>query len=210
MCGWPLLLLWGLLPGAAAGGSGRALPHQTVLDSQGKYWLSWGPRGGRLAFRLEVRTAGYVGFGFSPTGAMAAADIVVGGVAQGRPYLQVSASAPGARPGPARPRAGACAGAPGAAGVLCGGGWKPSSPPPRGPDPARSPGRSPAPLEPKAPRSSAGPGGCSGKPSPGDVGQLSVCPQRPTSQVPHIHIAWGDVAHPHSSLMGKEDDPSGT
>lgn len=100
MCGWPLLLLWGLLPGAAAGGSGRALPHQTVLDSQGKYWLSWGPRGGRLAFRLEVRTAGYVGFGFSPTGAMAAADIVVGGVAQGRPYLQVSASAPGARPGP--------------------------------------------------------------------------------------------------------------
>ncbi|XP_004401254.1 PREDICTED: DBH-like monooxygenase protein 1 [Odobenus rosmarus divergens] len=88
MCGWPLLLLWGLLPGAAAGGLGRALPHRTLLDSEGKYWLSWGPRGGRLAFRLEVRTAGYVGFGFSPTGAMAAADIVVGGVAHGRPYLQ--------------------------------------------------------------------------------------------------------------------------
>uniref|UniRef100_A0A8D1Y2D3 DOMON domain-containing protein n=1 Tax=Sus scrofa TaxID=9823 RepID=A0A8D1Y2D3_PIG len=90
MCRWPLLLLWGLLPGAAAGGSGRPLPHRTLLDPEGKYWLNWGPQGGRLAFRLEVRTAGYVGFGFSPTGAMAAADIVVGGVAHGRPYLQVS------------------------------------------------------------------------------------------------------------------------
>uniref|UniRef100_A0A8D0QG66 DOMON domain-containing protein n=1 Tax=Sus scrofa TaxID=9823 RepID=A0A8D0QG66_PIG len=88
MCRWPLLLLWGLLPGAAAGGSGRPLPHRTLLDPEGKYWLNWGPQGGRLAFRLEVRTAGYVGFGFSPTGAMAAADIVVGGVAHGRPYLQ--------------------------------------------------------------------------------------------------------------------------
>uniref|UniRef100_A0A8C5XKP2 Monooxygenase DBH like 1 n=1 Tax=Microcebus murinus TaxID=30608 RepID=A0A8C5XKP2_MICMU len=88
MCGWGLLLLWGLLPGAAAGGSGRTLPHRTVLDSEGKYWLGWGQRGSRLAVRLEVRTAGYVGFGFSPTGAMAAADIVVGGVAHGRPYLQ--------------------------------------------------------------------------------------------------------------------------
>lgn len=94
MCGWPLLLLWGLLPRAAAGGSGWPFPHRTLLDSEGKYWLSWGPRGGRLAFRLEVRTAGYVGFGFSPTGAMAAADIVVGGVARGRPYLQVRAYRP--------------------------------------------------------------------------------------------------------------------
>ena len=92
MCRWPLLLLLGLLSGAAAGGSGRPLPHRTLLDPEGKYWLNWGPQGGRLAFRLEVRTAGYVGFGFSPTGAMAAADIVVGGVAHGRPYLQVSAS----------------------------------------------------------------------------------------------------------------------
>ncbi|XP_071074766.1 DBH-like monooxygenase protein 1 isoform X2 [Dasypus novemcinctus] len=88
MCRWLLLLLWGLLPGAAAGGSGRPFPHRTALDSEGKYWLSWGRRGGRLALRLEVRTAGYVGFGFSPTGAMAGADIVVGGVAHGRPYLQ--------------------------------------------------------------------------------------------------------------------------
>lgn len=98
MCCWPLLVLWALLPRATAGDSGRTFPHRTVLDAEGKYWLRWGPRDGRLAFRLEVRTAGYVGFGFSPTGAMAAADIVVGGVAHGRPYLQVSASTPGVRP----------------------------------------------------------------------------------------------------------------
>ncbi|EAW48033.1 monooxygenase DBH like 1 [Homo sapiens] len=88
MCCWPLLLLWGLLPGTAAGGSGRTYPHRTLLDSEGKYWLGWSQRGSQIAFRLQVRTAGYVGFGFSPTGAMASADIVVGGVAHGRPYLQ--------------------------------------------------------------------------------------------------------------------------
>lgn len=90
MCGWLLLLLWALLPATATGSSGRWYPHRTVLDPEAKYWLSWGRQGGRLAFRLEVRTTGYVGFGFSPTGSMASADIVVGGVAHGRPYLQVS------------------------------------------------------------------------------------------------------------------------
>lgn len=103
MCSRPLLLLWALLPAAVAGGPGWTLPHRALLDSEGKYWLSWGPRDGRLAFRLEVHTAGYVGFGFSPTGAMASADIVVGGVADGRPYLQVSASPPGARPSEPHP-----------------------------------------------------------------------------------------------------------
>lgn len=103
MCSWPLVLLWALLPGAVAGGSGWTFPHRTLLDSEGKYWLSWGPRDDRIAFRLEVHTAGYVGFGFSPTGAMASADIVVGGVADGRPYLQVSASPPGARPSEPHP-----------------------------------------------------------------------------------------------------------
>ncbi|GAB1294986.1 DBH-like monooxygenase protein 2 [Apodemus speciosus] len=90
MCGWPLLVLWALLPATAAGSSGRSYPHRVVLDPEGKYWLRWGRQGERLAFRLEVRTNGYVGFGFSPTGTMAAADIVVGGVAHGRPYLQAS------------------------------------------------------------------------------------------------------------------------
>ena len=157
MCRWPLLLLWGLLPRAAAGGSGWPFPHRTLLDSEGKYWLSWGPRGGRLAFRLEVRTAGYVGFGFSSTGAMAAADIVVGGVARGRPYLQVSAyipscSCPAEPPaGPDSGQAGAVGGRPGPPGFLSGGGWPPSPPDPPSPSLA-SPTRCDPHLQPRSPR----------------------------------------------------------
>lgn len=150
MCRRLLLLLWTLLPCAAAGGSGRTFPHRTLLDSEGKYWLSWGPRDGRLAFRLEVRTAGYVGFGFSPTGAMAAADIVVGGVDQGRPYLQVSVSPPGAaRRAPSCPDPGGSVGA-----------GPPGPPAVSGRDGRRRPAQprarpwlrsAPAPLEPKSP-----------------------------------------------------------
>lgn len=92
-----LLLLGGPLPRApapAAGCPGAPLPHRALLDAEGQYWLRWGPRGARLAFRLEARTAGYLGLGFSPSGSMAAADLVLGGVAHGRPYLQVSRSDP--------------------------------------------------------------------------------------------------------------------
>ena len=182
MCGWPLLLLWGLLPRAAAGGPGWPLPHRTLLDSEGKYWLSWGPRGGRLAFRLEVRTAGYVGFGFSPTGAMAAADIVVGGVARGRPYLQVSANRPPCSL-PAEPPGGPDSGLAGAVGGRPG---HPAFSPaeagrrrPRGPAaPARLPLLLRSALAPRIPRP-LGLGSPAPPPGPrqaerGDPGQLSV------------------------------------
>ncbi|XP_068933477.1 DBH-like monooxygenase protein 1 [Petaurus breviceps papuanus] len=88
MCRWSLLFLWGLLPGSAPGGTGRSYPHRALLDWEGKYWLHWGHEGSTLAFRLEVQTPGYVGLGFSPTGAMTSADIVLGGVENGSPYLQ--------------------------------------------------------------------------------------------------------------------------
>ncbi|XP_032647488.1 DBH-like monooxygenase protein 1 [Chelonoidis abingdonii] len=81
------LLLWGLLLPAATAAAGR-YPHSAVLDGAAGYRLLWGHQGSSISFRLEVRTQGYVGFGLSPTGAMAAADIVVGGVARGKPYLQ--------------------------------------------------------------------------------------------------------------------------
>uniref|UniRef100_A0A8C8SW32 Monooxygenase DBH like 1 n=1 Tax=Pelusios castaneus TaxID=367368 RepID=A0A8C8SW32_9SAUR len=83
MSRWPLLL-WGLLLPTAAG---RYL-HSAVLDGAARYRLLWGHQGSRIFFRLEVRTQGYVGFGLSPTGGMASADIVLGGVAKGKPYLQ--------------------------------------------------------------------------------------------------------------------------
>uniref|UniRef100_A0A8C8AKU6 Monooxygenase DBH like 1 n=1 Tax=Otus sunia TaxID=257818 RepID=A0A8C8AKU6_9STRI len=63
-------------------------PHSAVLDGAAAYRLRWGRRGSALAFRLEVRTRGYVGFGLSASGGMASADIVVGGVERGQPYLQ--------------------------------------------------------------------------------------------------------------------------
>nr|XP_020635575.1 DBH-like monooxygenase protein 1 isoform X1 [Pogona vitticeps] len=81
----PLWLLF--LAGLPAVG-GRRYPHSAVLDGASRYRLSWAPESGAIAFRLEVRTQGYVGFGFSPTGAMASADIVVGGLDRGKPYLQ--------------------------------------------------------------------------------------------------------------------------
>lgn len=86
---WPppllLLLLWWGLPAAR----GLHYPHSAVLDGASRYRLLWAPQGGSIAFRLEVHTRGYVGFGFSPTGAMASADLVLGGVDGGKPYLQV-------------------------------------------------------------------------------------------------------------------------
>ncbi|XP_044304965.1 DBH-like monooxygenase protein 1 [Varanus komodoensis] len=87
MRAWPpplvLLLLWGLprVPG-------RRYPHSAVLDGASRYRLSWARQGSAIAFLVEVRTQGYVGFGFSASGAMTSADIVVGGIERGKPYLQ--------------------------------------------------------------------------------------------------------------------------
>lgn len=83
------LVLGGLLFAAVAAGPPRSYPHSAVLDGAAAYRLHWGRRGSALAFRLEVRTRGYVGFGLSASGGMASADIVVGGVERGQPYLQV-------------------------------------------------------------------------------------------------------------------------
>ncbi|KAJ1154614.1 hypothetical protein NDU88_007357 [Pleurodeles waltl] len=68
------------------------LGHSAVLDPQGHFLVHWGRQGDRITFLLEVQTLGYVGFGLSTTGAMASADLVIGGVRQdGKPYLQVRA-----------------------------------------------------------------------------------------------------------------------
>lgn len=85
----PLLLLlffWALPPVPG----GRHYPHSAMLDGSSRYRLLWAHQGDTIAFRLEVRTQGYVGFGFSSTGAMVSADMVVGGLDRGKPYLQVS------------------------------------------------------------------------------------------------------------------------
>ncbi|XP_066461665.1 DBH-like monooxygenase protein 1 isoform X1 [Eleutherodactylus coqui] len=62
--------------------------HNAVLDSQGKYKLYWMHKENKITFVVQVETLGYVGLGFSPNGAMASSDIVIGGVEKGKPYLQ--------------------------------------------------------------------------------------------------------------------------
>ncbi|XP_035279504.1 DBH-like monooxygenase protein 1 homolog [Anguilla anguilla] len=62
--------------------------HSTMLDAHGKYRLRWRSDESTITFEAEVETKGYIGFGLSPSGAMALSDIVIGGVEKGKPYLQ--------------------------------------------------------------------------------------------------------------------------
>lgn len=97
-CLWCLVLVAGLLPlllpGAATATATDTWPrttyrHHAVLDANGKYHLRWDHHAARITFEVEVETRGYVGLGISPTGSMARSDMIVGGVANGRPYLKV-------------------------------------------------------------------------------------------------------------------------
>ncbi|XP_075453452.1 DBH-like monooxygenase protein 1 isoform X1 [Ascaphus truei] len=85
------LLLLSLVAAAAAAALSLELQlyrHAAVLDGQSKYSVHWKYQEKTITFLLQVETMGYVGFGFSPTGAMASSDIVIGGVERGKPYLQ--------------------------------------------------------------------------------------------------------------------------
>lgn len=66
--------------------------HAEVLDRRGDVVLRWQPRHQEILFRVEARTRGYVGIGFSPDGGMEGADIVLGWVDDrtGQGYLLVS------------------------------------------------------------------------------------------------------------------------
>lgn len=68
---------------------GSGFSHSTILDPHGKYNLKWRFDRRTITFEIEVETRGYIGFGLSPNGAMASSDIVIGGVTDGTPYLQV-------------------------------------------------------------------------------------------------------------------------
>ncbi|XP_053316119.1 DBH-like monooxygenase protein 1 [Spea bombifrons] len=84
----PVLLLVLSLAAEALSLDLRSYSHSAVLDGQGKYNIHWSYQGETITFLLQVETLGYVGFGFSPNGAMASSDIVIGGVEKGKPYLQ--------------------------------------------------------------------------------------------------------------------------
>jgi len=63
------------------------------LDYSGRIVLSWelGDDKSAITFELWAQTLGYVGFGLSPNGGMAGADIFIAGVfPNGTPYFSVS------------------------------------------------------------------------------------------------------------------------
>lgn len=66
--------------------------HAEILDSEGDVILRWQPRHQEISFRVEAKTKGYIGIGFSPNGRMEGADMVIGWVddAIGKAYLNVS------------------------------------------------------------------------------------------------------------------------
>lgn len=68
----PLLLLVGLLGACSA-----SLQWSHSVELSPNYTLSWSPDEQSISFRLEVRTLGFVGLGFSPNGGMTHADIIM-------------------------------------------------------------------------------------------------------------------------------------
>ena len=64
-----------------------------LLDSRGQYYgLHWNFTRSTEAiyFAVNVSTTGWVGFGLSPNGQMPGSDVVMGWVADGESYFQVS------------------------------------------------------------------------------------------------------------------------
>nr|XP_045584690.1 DBH-like monooxygenase protein 1 homolog [Procambarus clarkii] len=54
------------------------LEHRALLDQDGAYVMLWTPREKDVVFEVQVATRGYVGLGFSPSGGMQGADIILG------------------------------------------------------------------------------------------------------------------------------------
>lgn len=63
--------------------------HRAVMDHRGAYVMLWTPFQDKIIIEVQVATLGYVGLGFSPTGGMKGADVVIGWVdAQGQLHFQ--------------------------------------------------------------------------------------------------------------------------
>ncbi|XP_028151667.2 MOXD1 homolog 1 [Diabrotica virgifera virgifera] len=57
-----------------------AWTHSETLDREGRIILRWQPRHQEILFRVEAKTRGYIGLGFSSDGKMEKADIILGWV----------------------------------------------------------------------------------------------------------------------------------
>lgn len=67
------------------------MPFMAHLDPKNNVNLKWGFSDVQvtITFQLTVKTTGWVGFGLSPNGGMAGADIVIGGVGRDGNYFKV-------------------------------------------------------------------------------------------------------------------------
>ncbi|PSN48992.1 MOXD1 2 protein [Blattella germanica] len=83
-------MAWVLLALAVGLGqvTGAHWSHSAELDPN--YTVFWTPGQEDITFEVQVRTLGYVGFGFSEDGKMPGADLVVGWVKDGTVFFQVS------------------------------------------------------------------------------------------------------------------------
>ncbi|XP_077992068.1 DBH-like monooxygenase protein 1 homolog [Glandiceps talaboti] len=74
-------------------------PHSAFLDDLSKYQLYWKFDDNKITFEVHVETLGYVGFGISPNGGMANADIVIGWVKDGEVYFTDRFASSNSEPG---------------------------------------------------------------------------------------------------------------
>jgi len=66
-----------LLLAALLGACSASLQWSHSVELSPNYTLSWNPDEHSISFRVEVRTLGFVGLGFSPNGGMTHADIIM-------------------------------------------------------------------------------------------------------------------------------------
>ncbi|XP_028653745.2 DBH-like monooxygenase protein 1 homolog [Erpetoichthys calabaricus] len=84
-CALLLLMISGLRQVSC---SRQTFTNTALLDAHGKYHLRWRYDERTIVFEAEVETTGYIGFGLSPSGSMAHSDMMIGGVENGKPYVQ--------------------------------------------------------------------------------------------------------------------------
>ena len=70
--------------------TGAHWTHSAELDPN--YSVFWTPGEQEITFEVQVRTMGYIGFGFSSDGNMAGADMVIGWIRDGKVSFQVGIS----------------------------------------------------------------------------------------------------------------------
>lgn len=75
----------------AAGAQQQATPvWDHAIDLNEDFRILWQIINQDITFEIQARTLGYVGFGFSPDGNVAGADMAIGWVDKGQTYFQVS------------------------------------------------------------------------------------------------------------------------